>query len=161
MPTDVETLMTAWQDAWFTKNGRAIAEMMTDDYIYVAPNGAVMDRATILGVVNDPDVRDHGGHAHRDGSEHARRGRSNGAASVARQWDISGSGVRRGSPMPHDLRSLRRSVAHSIRTVLGSGGVRVTSRADPIGLAIFHPPQAPVKPMVERSRSGGWAGWRI
>ena len=54
MPTDVETLMTAWQDAWFTKNGRAIAEMMTDDYIYVAPNGTVMDRATILGVVNDP-----------------------------------------------------------------------------------------------------------
>src|SRR5262245_20825163 len=26
--------------------------------------------------------------------------------------------------MPHDLRSLERSVAHSIRTVLGSGGVR-------------------------------------
>ena len=48
MRTDVETLMTAWQDAWFTKNGRAIAEMMTDDYIYVAPNGAVMDRAAMV-----------------------------------------------------------------------------------------------------------------
>ena len=47
MATDVETLMTAWQDAWFIKNGRAIAGMMADDYIYVAPNGAVMDRATI------------------------------------------------------------------------------------------------------------------
>ena len=54
MPTDVKTLMTAWKNAWFTKNARSIAEMMTDDYIYVAPNGAVMDRATILGVVNDP-----------------------------------------------------------------------------------------------------------
>ena len=139
MPTDVETLMTAWQDAWFTKNGRAIAEMMTDDYIYVAPNGAVMDRATILGVVNDPTVRAHGWHAHGDGSEHARRGRSNGAASVARQWDISGSGVRRGSSMPHDLRSLKRSVAHSIRTVLGSGGVRAAGAPAGIGARLANP----------------------
>ena len=53
MRADVEALLKAWQDAWFAKNGRAIAEMMSDDYIYVAPNGAVMDRATILGVVND------------------------------------------------------------------------------------------------------------
>ena len=57
MPTDVETLMTAWQDAWFTKNGRAIAEMMTDDYIYIAPNAAVMDCASILGVVTTPPTR--------------------------------------------------------------------------------------------------------
>ena len=35
-------------------------------------------------------------------------------------------------------------------------GSRVTSRKDPIGLAIFHPPQEPVEPMVERLRSGGW-----
>jgi ketosteroid isomerase-like protein len=52
--TDVEGLMSAWQNAWFTKDGRAIAEMITDDYVYVAPNGAVMDRETILGVVDDP-----------------------------------------------------------------------------------------------------------
>jgi hypothetical protein len=49
--------MTAWQDAWFTKNGRAIAEMMTDDYSYVAPNGAVMDRATICELSTTPRTR--------------------------------------------------------------------------------------------------------
>ena len=54
MPTDVDALMTAWQNAWFAKDRSAIAEMTTDDYVYVAPNGAVMDRATILGVVADP-----------------------------------------------------------------------------------------------------------
>ena len=56
MATDIETSMTAWQDAWSTKDGRAIAEMMAGDYICVARNGAVMDRATILAVVNDPST---------------------------------------------------------------------------------------------------------
>jgi uncharacterized protein (TIGR02246 family) len=52
--TDVDSLMKAWQNAWFSKDGRSVAEMMTDDYVYVAPNGAVMDRTRILGVIDDP-----------------------------------------------------------------------------------------------------------
>jgi ketosteroid isomerase-like protein len=87
MPTDVEALMTAWQNAWFAKNGRAIAEMMTDDYVYVAPNGAVMDRATILGVVDDPTYALTSG-AH---TETVVSMVGEGAAIVRRRWQGSGT----------------------------------------------------------------------
>jgi ketosteroid isomerase-like protein len=87
MRTDVETLMMAWQDAWFTKNAGAIAEMMTDDYIYVAPNGAVMDWATILGVVGDPTYALTAG-AH---TETVVSMLGEGAAMVRRRWQGSGT----------------------------------------------------------------------
>jgi uncharacterized protein (TIGR02246 family) len=54
MDDKLETLIAAWQDAWFTKDAAAIAQMMAEDYVYVAPNGAVMDRAAIMQVVGDP-----------------------------------------------------------------------------------------------------------
>ena len=98
MRTDVETLMTAWQDAWFTKNGHAIAEMMTDDYIYVAPNGAVMDRTTILGVVDDPTYALTGG-AH---TETVVSMLGEGAAMVRRRWQ--GRGTYRGQEFVEDHR---------------------------------------------------------
>jgi ketosteroid isomerase-like protein len=98
MRTDVEMLMTAWQDAWFTKNGHAIAEMMADDYVYVAPNGAVMDRATILGVVDDPTYALTGG-AH---TETVVSMLGEGAAMVRRRWQ--GSGTYRGQAFVEDHR---------------------------------------------------------
>ena len=87
MPTDVETLMAAWQHAWFTKNGRAIAEMMTDDYVYVAPNGTVMDRATILRIVDDPTYALTGG-AH---TETVVSALGEAAAIVRRRWQGTGT----------------------------------------------------------------------
>jgi uncharacterized protein (TIGR02246 family) len=98
MRTDVETLMTAWQDAWFAKNGRAIAEMMSDDYIYVAPNGALMDRSTILGVVDDPTYALTGG-SHTE-TVVAMLGED--AALVQRRWQ--GSGTYRGREFVEDHR---------------------------------------------------------
>jgi ketosteroid isomerase-like protein len=98
MRADVETLMTAWQDAWFARNGRAIAEMMADDYVYVAPNGAVMDRATILGVVDDPTYALTGG-AH---TETVVSMLGEGAAMVRRRW--KGSGTYRGHVFVEDHR---------------------------------------------------------
>jgi uncharacterized protein (TIGR02246 family) len=98
MQTDVEALMKAWQDAWFDKNGAAIAEMMTEDYVYVAPNGAVMDRATILGVVNDPTYGLTGG-AHTETVVSMLGER---AAMVRRRWQ--GSGAYRGQKFHEDHR---------------------------------------------------------
>lgn len=98
MQTDIDTLMAAWQAAWFTKNGRAIAEMMTDDYIYVAPNGAVMDRATILGIVGDPTYALTAG-AH---TETVVNLLGEGAAMVRRRWQ--GSGTYRGQEFVEDHR---------------------------------------------------------
>ena len=98
MRTDVEVLMTEWQNAWFAKNGRAIAAMMADDYIYVAPNGAVMDRATILGVVDDPTYAlTDGGH-----TETVVTMLGEDAALVRRRWQ--GSGTYRGRTFVEDHR---------------------------------------------------------
>ena len=90
--------MAAWQVAWFGRNGQAIAEMMADDYVYVAPNGAVMDRATILGVVSDPTYGLTGG-AH---TETVVNLLGDGAALVRRRWQ--GSGTYRGQAFTEDHR---------------------------------------------------------
>lgn len=96
--TDVDALMKAWQDAWFAKNGPAIAEMMTDDYVYVAPNGAIMDRAAILGVVQDPSYALTGG-THTE-TIVSLLGES--TALVRRRWQ--GSGTYRGQEFVEDHR---------------------------------------------------------
>ena len=59
MATDpeLEAVISAWQDAWFTKDASTIDASMSDDYVYVGPNGATMDRTAILQVVTDPTYR--------------------------------------------------------------------------------------------------------
>jgi uncharacterized protein (TIGR02246 family) len=54
MPDELKTLISAWHAAWFAKDAAAIAQMMAEDYVYVAPNGAILDRAAILQIVGDP-----------------------------------------------------------------------------------------------------------
>jgi len=54
MPEDPAALTTTWFDAWRTKDASAIARMMAPDYVYVAPNGSLMDRAAILAIAADP-----------------------------------------------------------------------------------------------------------
>ena len=51
---ELKKLIAAWQEAWFAKDAAAIAQMMAKDYVYVAPNGAILDRAAILQIVGDP-----------------------------------------------------------------------------------------------------------
>ena len=54
MRDDLKTLIAAWHAAWFAKDAAAISQMMAEDYVYVAPNGAILDRAAILQIVGDP-----------------------------------------------------------------------------------------------------------
>jgi ketosteroid isomerase-like protein len=98
MQTEVEALMKAWQAAWFAKNAGAIDAMMADDYVYVAPNGKVMDRKTILGVVSDPTYALTGG-AH---TETVVSMLGDTAAMVRRRWQ--GSGTFRGQTFVEDHR---------------------------------------------------------
>jgi uncharacterized protein (TIGR02246 family) len=98
MRDEVEALMAAWQDAWFTKNGSAIAQMMTEDYVYVAPNGTIMDRAAILQVVGDPSYGLTGG-TH---SETMVVTLGEDAALVRRRWQ--GAGAFRGQVFVEDHR---------------------------------------------------------
>ena len=90
--------MKAWQAAWFSTDQRAIAEMTAEDYVYVAPNGAVMDRAAILGVVGDPTYALTGG-AH---TETVVILLGEGAAIVRRRWQ--GRGTYRGREFVEDHR---------------------------------------------------------
>lgn len=54
MPEDPEQLTSAWFDAWRRKDAGFVERRMAPEYVYVAPNGAVMDRETILGIIKDP-----------------------------------------------------------------------------------------------------------
>jgi uncharacterized protein (TIGR02246 family) len=54
MAAELEAVIATWQEAWFAKDASTIAATMTDDYVYVGPNGAIMDRVAILQVVTDP-----------------------------------------------------------------------------------------------------------
>ena len=54
MPNDPAELAPAWFDAWRTKDAAAVERMIAADYVYVAPNGLVMDREAILAIINDP-----------------------------------------------------------------------------------------------------------
>ncbi len=98
MRTEVESLIAAWQEAWFTKNQSEISRLMSDDYVYVAPNGAVMDRVAILAVVGDPTYRLTGG-AHTE-TVISILGES--ATLVRRRWQ--GSGTYRGQVFVEDHR---------------------------------------------------------
>jgi hypothetical protein len=54
MRDELETLIAAWHAAWFTKHAPTIAQLMAGDYMGVGPNGAVLDRAAILQIVDAP-----------------------------------------------------------------------------------------------------------
>ncbi len=57
MPDGPAQLTSAWFDAWRTKDAGAIERMIAPEYVYVAPNGAVLNRDTILGIIRDPSYR--------------------------------------------------------------------------------------------------------
>jgi ketosteroid isomerase-like protein len=54
MPRDAAELTSTWFDAWRTKDADAIERMIAPDYVYVAPNGAVMTREAIIAIIRDP-----------------------------------------------------------------------------------------------------------
>jgi len=98
MADELETMIAAWQHAWFAKDASIIAATISDDYVYVGPNGALMDRTAILQVVSDPTYRLTGGtHTERQvvmlGDV---------AALVSRRWQ--GTGTFRGQTFVEDHR---------------------------------------------------------
>ena len=51
---DLLKLTSAWFEGWKAKDASAIERMMAADYVYVAPNGAVLSRDAILAIIRDP-----------------------------------------------------------------------------------------------------------
>ena len=54
MPADLEHLNEIWNRAWLERDAALVEKLMDDEYLYIAPNGRLMDRETILGVIKSP-----------------------------------------------------------------------------------------------------------
>ena len=57
MKTDLEHLNQIWNEAWLQKDAGLVEKLMADDYQYIAANGTLLDRATILNVIKSPTYR--------------------------------------------------------------------------------------------------------
>jgi hypothetical protein len=61
MTSELHDLSDAWFAAWLEKDAATIERLAADDYVYIAPNGAALDRQTILRIIRSPEYRlDHG-----------------------------------------------------------------------------------------------------
>jgi uncharacterized protein (TIGR02246 family) len=76
-----------WYRAWFERDAATVQRLMAEDYLYVGPNGWVMDREAILAVIRSPSYRlDRGAR-----TEIVVRGVGQGAAIVRHRWQGAGS----------------------------------------------------------------------
>src|SRR5262245_23799945 len=57
MSEEVLRLSERWFQAWLDKDAETIERLAADDYHYVAPNGATMDRPGILAIIRSPNYR--------------------------------------------------------------------------------------------------------
>lgn len=57
MIADLERLSQTWNQAWLEKDAELVDKMMADEYVYVAPNGQLLDRQTILKVIGSASYR--------------------------------------------------------------------------------------------------------
>ena len=61
MLSKLQGLSERWFQAWLAKDAATVERLMAEDYLYVGPSGAVLDRQAILAVVRSPSYRlDHG-----------------------------------------------------------------------------------------------------
>lgn len=57
MLTTLHDLNERWFQAWLDKDAATVERLMTEDYVYVAPTGVVLDRQAILNVIRSPSYR--------------------------------------------------------------------------------------------------------
>jgi hypothetical protein len=55
--SELEGTSQAWTRAWLEHDAATVDRLMAPGYVYVAPTGQVLDRATILGVVKSPEYQ--------------------------------------------------------------------------------------------------------
>jgi uncharacterized protein (TIGR02246 family) len=54
MTADLEHLNQIWEQAWLDKDAAQVEKMMADEYVYIAPNGQMLDREAILKIIRSP-----------------------------------------------------------------------------------------------------------
>ena len=52
--TELEHLNQIWEQAWLDKDAVLVEKLMADEYVYIAPNGKIMDRDSILKIIRSP-----------------------------------------------------------------------------------------------------------
>jgi ketosteroid isomerase-like protein len=57
MTDDLQNMNERWNSAWLTKDVAAVEMMAAEDYVYVGPEGQVLDRADILAIIRSPSYR--------------------------------------------------------------------------------------------------------
>jgi hypothetical protein len=61
MSSALHDLSERWFQAWLERDAVTVERLAADDYIYVAPNGSILDRQAILAIIRSPNYRlDHG-----------------------------------------------------------------------------------------------------
>ena len=61
MSPALHDLSERWFQAWLERDAASVERLAADDYIYVAPNGSILDRQAILAIIRSPSYRlDHG-----------------------------------------------------------------------------------------------------
>jgi uncharacterized protein (TIGR02246 family) len=98
MMAELENLRLAWNEAWLRKDALAVDELMTDDFVYVAPNGTLVDRQSLLDLVRSPDYQLYEGTR----SEVAVSIIGPQAAAIVHRW--TGRGTFQGTPFADDHR---------------------------------------------------------
>ena len=54
---ELERLNQTWNRAWLEKDAATVEALMLPEYVYVAPNGQVLDRAAISAIIRSPSYR--------------------------------------------------------------------------------------------------------
>src|SRR5262249_24792428 len=54
MTAELEHLNQIWEQAWLDKDAALVEKLMADEYVYIAPNGKIMDRDSILKIIRSP-----------------------------------------------------------------------------------------------------------
>ena len=57
MKDDLERLNQIWNRAWLDKDAATVDKMMAAEYVYIAPNGQLLDRQSILAIIRSAGYR--------------------------------------------------------------------------------------------------------
>jgi ketosteroid isomerase-like protein len=97
----IEHLSKTWNTAWLENDSATVDRLMAREYVYVAPNGQILDRRAILGVILSPSYKIH----HATWTELQIKVFSNDAAVILDR--LQGTGTLNGSTFTDDNRCAR------------------------------------------------------
>src|SRR5262245_39212221 len=57
MSSELLNLSECWFRAWLEKDAATVERFAAEDYVYISPNGTVIDRQAILAIIRSPSYR--------------------------------------------------------------------------------------------------------